>query len=63
MRRVFSLGKNSGRRQEYEQLAAWHGKREKGRKWCVEESEAICSEGDHKKLTLPSTSESEWEIL
>ncbi|XP_028761719.1 uncharacterized protein LOC114720251 [Neltuma alba] len=63
MRRVFSLGKKSGRKQEYEQLAAWHGNREKVKGNCVEDSEAACAEGDHKKPNLPNISESEWEVL
>ncbi|KAI9093398.1 hypothetical protein K1719_027412 [Acacia pycnantha] len=49
MRRVFSFGRKCGRKQEYEQLVAWHEKREEGKGDCVEDSEAAC--------------ESDWEVL
>lgn len=51
-RRVFSLAKKSARKQEYEELAAWHGNGEKLNGDCVE-----------KLDPLPSISEPEWELL
>lgn len=66
MRRVFTLGKKCSRKKEYEQLAAWHGKNEKGERDCVENSTPDCAVTvrDHKKLLLhDNTSEPEWELL
>ncbi|XP_054816434.1 uncharacterized protein LOC129316164 isoform X1 [Prosopis cineraria] len=63
MRRVFSLGKKSGRKQEYEQLAVWHGNRGKGKGECVEVSDAASAEENHKKPILPNITEFEWEVL
>ncbi|MED6126454.1 hypothetical protein PIB30_078622 [Stylosanthes scabra] len=51
-RQVFSLSKKSARKQEYEELAAWHGKNEKLNGDCVV-----------KLDPLPSISEPEWELL
>ncbi|XP_015953656.1 uncharacterized protein LOC107478049 [Arachis duranensis] len=53
-RRVFSLAKKSARKQEYEELAAWHGNGEKLNGDCVEKLDLD---------PLPSISEPEWELL
>lgn len=49
MRQAFSLRKKCARKQEYEQLAAWHRNSEKGR--------------DQNKSLVPNLSETEWELL
>ncbi|KAF7822931.1 uncharacterized protein G2W53_021075 [Senna tora] len=54
IRNVFTLGKKSGRKQEYEQLAVWHEKSEKDNEDCME---------NKKKALLSSFSESEWVVL
>ena len=61
-RQPFSLSKKSARKQEYEELAVWHGNNEKGKGENVENSCPTLVE-DKKKLLLPDISEPEWELL
>lgn len=58
----FSLSKKSARKQEYEELAIWHGNNESGKGDCVE---SLCPTllEDQKKLLLPDISEPEWELI
>ncbi|KAK7312861.1 hypothetical protein VNO77_37057 [Canavalia gladiata] len=61
-RQAFSLSKKSARKQEYKELAAWHGNSEKVKGVCMKNLDAT-SPQDQKKLLLPSMSEPEWELL
>ncbi|XP_057455587.1 uncharacterized protein LOC130746854 isoform X2 [Lotus japonicus] len=61
-KRPFSLSKKFARKQEYEELAIWHGNNEKGKNGCLENSGRTLQE-DQKELLLPGISEPEWELL
>ncbi|KAE9616916.1 hypothetical protein Lalb_Chr03g0029881 [Lupinus albus] len=58
----FSLSKKSSRKQEYKELALWHGNNEKVKGDCMENSDPTLLE-NKDKLLLPTMSENEWEIL
>ena len=61
-RQAFLLSKKSARKQEYEELAVWHGNSEKLKGDCMENLDPASLE-DQKKLLLPTMSEPEWELL
>ncbi|CAL0303849.1 unnamed protein product [Lupinus luteus] len=58
----FSLSKKSARKQEYKELAFWHGNNEEVKGDCMENSDATLLE-NQEKLLFPTMSEPEWEIL
>ncbi|XP_061350149.1 uncharacterized protein LOC133295346 isoform X2 [Gastrolobium bilobum] len=58
----FSLSKNSARKQEYEELATWHGNNEKGKGDWVDNSCPTLLK-DQKKPLLSDIAEPEWELL
>lgn len=61
-RQGFSLSKKSARKQEYKELAAWHGNNEKANGVSMKNLDQTLQE-DQKKLLLHSVSEPEWELL
>ncbi|XP_019449071.1 PREDICTED: uncharacterized protein LOC109351862 isoform X2 [Lupinus angustifolius] len=58
----FSLSKKSARKQEYKELALWHGNNEEVKGDCMENSDPTLLE-NQEKLLFPTMSEPEWEIL
>lgn len=61
-RQGFSLSKKSSRKQEYKELAVWHGNSEKVNGVSTKNLDQTLQE-DQKKLLLDSVSEPEWELL